>query len=286
VLLAVLMIEAGGGLSLALGMALSAPPASRTDAQSGARCSAPKHPRTLQPNAPNARAHAPIEHPNTLDRTPAHHQQFTVRPSSGVVEWLVQQGGRAETSRRRLAAVLGRSPTAVHDELHRLAASGAINLSIGPHGSYILIAASAHRQYSKLSDRWNQQCAPSQKSRQRLAALLHADTTVNAFAFSAIGNDRILRRDSFAERASSDPRWASNRISVEFMRELADVGGRNRSIRSSQSGGPVRQAKRTINHGRPRGLGSTRPRGDTGVASDLRIGFLRDFLRGGGLKFS
>ena len=72
VLLAVLMIEAGGGLSLALGMALSAPPVARAEARMDGRCSAPEHPRTPQHNAPNAQAHTPTEHPNTAERTPDH----------------------------------------------------------------------------------------------------------------------------------------------------------------------------------------------------------------------
>ena len=133
VLLAVLMIEAGGGLSLALGMALSAPLAASTDAQRDGRCSAPEHPRTPQHNAPNAQAHTPIERSNTAERTPDHALPMAVRPASGVAEWLAQQGGRAETSRRRLATALGRSPSAVHDELRRLAASGAIRRQLGRH---------------------------------------------------------------------------------------------------------------------------------------------------------
>jgi hypothetical protein len=139
VLLAVLMIEAGGGLSLALGMALSAPPVARAEARMDGRCSAPEHLRTPQHTAPNAQAHTPTEHPNTAVRTPDHPRPMAVRPAPGVAEWLAQQGGRAETSRRRLATALGRSPSAVHDELRRLAASGAITMTAGPRGTLLAL---------------------------------------------------------------------------------------------------------------------------------------------------
>ena len=129
VLLAVLMIEAGGGLSLALGMALGGPVQARTEARTA--------PET---NAPNVQAHALlIERPNTPERTPDHPRPITVRPPSSVVEWLAQQGGRAETSRRRLAKALGRSPSGVHDELRRLAASGAITMMAGPRGTLLAL---------------------------------------------------------------------------------------------------------------------------------------------------
>jgi hypothetical protein len=40
---------------------------------------------------------------------------------------------------RRLASVLGRSPSAVHDELRRLQASGALTLAPGPRGTAIAL---------------------------------------------------------------------------------------------------------------------------------------------------
>ena len=139
ILLAVLMIEAGGGLSLALGMALSAPPVAPAEARMDVKCSASEHRRTPQHNAPNAQAHTPTGRPNTAGRTPDHPCPLAVRPASGVVEWLAQQGGRAETSRRRLATALGRSPSAVHDELRRLAASGTITMKAGPRGTLLAL---------------------------------------------------------------------------------------------------------------------------------------------------
>jgi hypothetical protein len=134
VLLAVLMIEAGGGLSLALGLALSIPLPDRREAEPDGRCTASEPHRTPQPNRPNAQVNTPTERPTTLDALP-----ITVMPSSRVVEWLAQQGGRAETSRRRLATALGRSPSGVHEELRRLVASGLITASSGPKGTMLVL---------------------------------------------------------------------------------------------------------------------------------------------------
>ena len=136
VLLAVLMIEAGGGLSLALGMALNGPIQARTEARTDGETG---HPRTPETNAPNVQAHALNERPNNPERTPDRFRPITVRPPSGVVEWLTLQGGRAETSRRRLAGALGRSPSGVHEELRRLAASGAITMMAGPRGTLLAL---------------------------------------------------------------------------------------------------------------------------------------------------
>jgi len=128
VLLAVLMIEAGGGLSLALGMALSGPTKGRTREPKVGRCAEPEHFRTPLPNAPAVQP----ERPTSTVQPPRD------RPSD-VVEWLAQQGGRAETSRRRLAAALGRSASAVHDDLRPLAAAGAITMASGPRGTTLAL---------------------------------------------------------------------------------------------------------------------------------------------------
>jgi Iron dependent repressor, N-terminal DNA binding domain len=106
------MIEAGGGLALALGLALSERPAERS----------PERHRT-QPETPNvsAIAHRPI-----------------VRPAS-VADWLAAHGGRATVSMRRLAAELGCSPSSVHGELRRLALSGLLSVTPTRRGTQIAV---------------------------------------------------------------------------------------------------------------------------------------------------
>jgi len=121
-LLAVVMIEAGGGLALALGLALTS--TTRTPAEQSAERS-----RTHTPDTPNT----PTEQ---SERSVSAVRPAAIRPST-VADWLAMQGGKAQTSMRRLAVEIGRSPSAVHDELRRLVASGVIALATGPRGSVL-----------------------------------------------------------------------------------------------------------------------------------------------------
>jgi hypothetical protein len=124
VLLSVLVIEAGGGLSLAIGMTLNRTPV----------VSEQKSSSTIE--QPEWRhADAPDTSPDTACKQI---EQTIVRPGS-VVEWLQQQGGRAETSMRRLADAVGRSPSGVHDELRRLVSYGLITAVFGPRGTVLAV---------------------------------------------------------------------------------------------------------------------------------------------------
>jgi hypothetical protein len=114
-ILAVVMIEAGGGLALALGLALT-PTTQRTDEHPA------EHSRTPDTDTPNTTASGV--------------RPVNVRPST-VADWLALQGGKAQTSMRRLAAEIGRSPSAIHDELRKLSAAGVIAISAGPRGTWI-----------------------------------------------------------------------------------------------------------------------------------------------------
>jgi hypothetical protein len=116
-ILAVVMIEAGGGLALALGLALN-PTAPRAAEHVGG------HPRTPEQNSHAAAASAV--------------RPLTVRPST-VADWLTMQGGRAQTSMRRLAVEIGRSPSAVHGELRRLVPAGTVTMSSGPRGTELAL---------------------------------------------------------------------------------------------------------------------------------------------------
>ena len=139
VLLAVLMIEAGGGLSLALGMVLGAAPVAR--ALEPADTAVSKRPRTPPVNAAADARTTPDATPNAasvrVDRT----RPVSVLHPSELTDWLRLQGGRTETSMRRLADALGRSPSGVHDELRRMVASGLITAASGPRGTVISFAA-------------------------------------------------------------------------------------------------------------------------------------------------
>jgi hypothetical protein len=126
VLLTVALVEMGGGLCLALGLGLSGVPASPT-------VSAPATPA----NQPGQSDQPPAAARPAIPTTPANRP--TTRPAS-VVDWLAGQGGKALTSRRQLAATLGRRPTALADELHRLAATGAIRMRATPRGTLLELA--------------------------------------------------------------------------------------------------------------------------------------------------
>jgi hypothetical protein len=137
VLLGVLMIEVGGGLSLAVGMALSGPPGRTTEVSADtadgeawtARTLSASVPDALPDTAPGQPGHS---RPVIPDRCPA----STVQPSD-LTQWLRLQGGRAETSMRRLASALGRSRSGVHEELRRLVASGLVTAACGPRGTVL-----------------------------------------------------------------------------------------------------------------------------------------------------
>jgi hypothetical protein len=139
VLLTVLMIEAGGGLSLALGMALGAAPVARALMPADAPVS--KRPRTPPANAVADARTTPDATPNAASVRVERTRPVSVVHPSELTYWLRLQGGRAETSMRRLADALGRSPSGVHDELRRMVASGLVTAASGPRGTVISFAA-------------------------------------------------------------------------------------------------------------------------------------------------
>ena len=116
VLLTVLLVECGAGLSLCVAQA----------AQSWPAVSREPSDQSDQPKATTLTAR-----PNT----PTEQLGRAVHERSDVLAWLAEQGGHAHTSRRRLAMHLGRRPTALHDELRRLAAEGRIAMAVGPRGT-------------------------------------------------------------------------------------------------------------------------------------------------------
>jgi hypothetical protein len=136
VLLAVVMIEVGGGLSLAVGMALSGPPARSTAAQVAPASLGPGQQKAPPDGLANAVSDCAEQ------QRPAMSDQVSGACTSRVSDltaWLREQGGRAETSMRRLASALGRSPSGVHEELRRLVASGLITAVSGPRGTVLAL---------------------------------------------------------------------------------------------------------------------------------------------------
>jgi hypothetical protein len=127
VLLTVVLVECGAGLSLCVAQAAQSRPAT----------SRPPPDQSDQPQMAGSttRSTRPADHAGLVfaSHRPVHER-------SEVLDWLAQQGGHAVTSRRRLAEQLGRRPTALHDELRRLAARGRITMMTGPMGTTLALA--------------------------------------------------------------------------------------------------------------------------------------------------
>jgi hypothetical protein len=131
-LLAVVMVEAGGGLALALGLALTERPAERSAEHLAEHRTPAERSRTP---AASCNAHY-RETPNAS----AIARRSIVRPAS-VSAWLATHGGRATVSMRRLAAELGCSPSSAHGELRRLALAGVMSVTPTPRGTQITARA-------------------------------------------------------------------------------------------------------------------------------------------------
>jgi hypothetical protein len=129
VLLAVLMIEAGGGLSLALGMALSGPSGRAPEPSPDTPASEARTDRTPPAATTDALPTKPSEQPMAT----------TVRPvGADIMEWLRTSGGKAEGV-RFLAVQLGRPRSTVSDDCHRLAATGQLTMTRGSRGMVLAL---------------------------------------------------------------------------------------------------------------------------------------------------
>jgi hypothetical protein len=162
VLLSVLMIEAGGGLSLAIGMALSGASGPAVTEMDGEVTDAPRTTATGASEPAAARPAVPDTYPVVPagTRTPAGQvgpdcptgvvgTLRTVRPTvvaavraleSDVLARLAASGGVVEGV-RRLAEALGRPRSTVSDECRRLAATGHLTMTRGRRGTVLALAA-------------------------------------------------------------------------------------------------------------------------------------------------
>jgi hypothetical protein len=133
VLLSVLMIEVGGSLALAVGMALSSQPGRPEPATAGYA------PPPASPTQPNPATTVPA-----TAAIPAPAVQLARAAMPGMAEtdieaFLRASGGVAEGF-RRLAGTLGRPRSTVGDECHGLAAAGRLVLGRGRRGMTIALA--------------------------------------------------------------------------------------------------------------------------------------------------
>jgi hypothetical protein len=142
VLLSVLMIEVGGSLALAIGIALGDAPAGRTAAPVSTQPEQPQTPALNALNSPGAAIEtlpAPVFKPSVQlrsDRAPA-------VQAADIVGLVREAGGALRTTTRRLGVQLGRPAASVHGELRRLATAGLISLNADSRGTLITVGSAA-----------------------------------------------------------------------------------------------------------------------------------------------
>ncbi len=125
VLLAVLVIECGGGLSLSVGMSLSSSQDTRTSAR-----------RTRQVDTPGAVTVLP-----SVSRPVIPSASMSNPSSAKLLSILRESGGMIATGQRDLARTLGCSRSWANVVLHELARSGLVRLSTGKQGTVVRLAA-------------------------------------------------------------------------------------------------------------------------------------------------
>jgi biotin operon repressor len=143
VLLAVLLVECGGGIALTIGQALSA---ATLAGQTGQRESAPQT-ATAAPASQNGAAPAKVaDHlgsPQTKvaaqNGSLAGHAPTPSQSGSPILAALSHAGGRVE-SLRKLADQIGRSRAAVSAEVKAMAAAGLVTTARGRHGTVVALA--------------------------------------------------------------------------------------------------------------------------------------------------
>ena len=151
VLLAVLVIECGGGVSLAIGMSLGAPGAAKTHNVSGAnghvstavvsaRTQVSRtHQDTSVGHVPRAALNQTARCPPEMSAGPRIPLDTNVQSASGVrlLDLIRDKGGVLVGGQRSIARMLGWSKSRLHDALHDLARAGLVKLTTGRTGTLV-----------------------------------------------------------------------------------------------------------------------------------------------------
>lgn len=154
VLLAVLLVECGAGVSIVVGTTLAAKPAVRakpamsdmTDAQATRPASAPDAPNAEKTGIQTVVSAASCDPNDARDNASGECVQgerprrvMSVR-ASDVAEWLRLHGGTTRVGMRRLGAELGCSSSRAHDEVRRLVNAGVVRATPGARGTLLELA--------------------------------------------------------------------------------------------------------------------------------------------------
>jgi hypothetical protein len=130
VLLAVLVVECGGGLALAVGMALGQGRAGRSNDTQGTQ--------QVTQGTPGVPSGVPL--PQQLSQLPAFPtvpRRFTDTVEAALVRVLREQGGKIVTGQRTLGRTLGVSATHINRVLAKLSRAGIISLDATRRGSIV-----------------------------------------------------------------------------------------------------------------------------------------------------
>jgi uncharacterized membrane protein len=132
VLLAVLVIECGGGLALAVGLALG--DASRHALETQKRSGVPPESQGVPESAPAAYPQAfPASRPRSMQQ-----QREPAEPSDQrLLRLVMERGGTLVAGQREIGRLIGVSPSHAHRLLHDLSSAGVVSLTPGRTGTVV-----------------------------------------------------------------------------------------------------------------------------------------------------
>ena len=132
VLLAVLVIECGGGLALAVGMALG--DASRHAPETQKRDAVPLETQSVPESVPAPYPQAfPAFHQRSMQQQHAPHEPLDQR----LLRLVTERGGTLIAGQREIGRLIGVSSSHAHRLLHDLSSAGIVSLSPGRTGTVV-----------------------------------------------------------------------------------------------------------------------------------------------------
>ena len=136
VILAVAVLECGGGLAIAVGLSLSSPTAGRAASTAGGEVSTATD---AKPAAVAAVVDA-LDVPAVKAPTQSTRQLQATINGNDLTAWLRGRGGTVHTSMRRLGLEIGLSPQGALNQARRLAAARILTVQTSPRGTVLTLA--------------------------------------------------------------------------------------------------------------------------------------------------
>jgi len=136
VILAVTVLECGGGLAIAVGLSLSSPTAGHPASTAGGEVSTATDPKPAAVTAVVDALDVPAVKASTQSTRPL---LATIR-GDDLTDWLRDRGGTVHTSMRRLGLEIGLSPQGALNQARRLAAARILTVQASPRGTVLTLA--------------------------------------------------------------------------------------------------------------------------------------------------